>query len=108
MRLGLFARFFVALVCLLAAGSVAEADENSPTYKLGTFVGYAELCNQFRGTTLDFLLVQKVKKAMGSDADFEAAYRKMGLYKGYDALGGLNECPRMPEYMDLLRKRFEN
>lgn len=108
MRLRSFARPFVALFCLLAADSVAEADENSPAYKLGTLVGYAELCNQFRGTTLDFLLVRKVKKAMGDNADFESAYGEMALYKGNDALGGLNDCHRVSEFMDLLRKRYEN
>ncbi|TNE41621.1 MAG: hypothetical protein EP348_00690, partial [Alphaproteobacteria bacterium] len=66
-------------------------------YTIGEYVGYSEICTQFRGTGADNLIIRDIKQEFEGDRDFERGYHRYASYSSYDSIGRMSSC-------DMVRK----
>lgn len=79
------------------AKTAAPADAATQMFSLGTYVGYSEICTQFRGSGTDNRIIQDIKDRFGNNADFERGYDRYKSYSVYDRIDRLSQCDEVHE-----------
>ncbi|MEX1035581.1 MAG: hypothetical protein WDZ54_06455 [Sneathiella sp.] len=88
----------------MGARKSKPVDQATGKYNIGTYVGYSEVCSEFRGSGTDNEIILAIKRAFEGDTDFARGYAEYDNFTGFDFVTGLNSCGEVKEALEKIYK----